>query len=307
MEVKGSHKVDEYDDLIVDKNYDVVMDMEEDFCDVDDTLLRFKLDATFPDDAAATTASESTVNEETDQSEPVLDEIPRAPASGFTTPALRFIDDLRALLRLSESDSPPTPIRVARSKTVVTAVYGFGDASGKGFCGTLGYHDQVNYRIGVWGSDEESESSNYKELCNLVQTCEEEAASWRLYNAEFYLFTDNSTSESCFYRGSSKSKLLHELIVKLRKLEMDYNLTIHLIHVAGTRMIAQGTDGGSRGSLLEGVLSGKPILDFVDLGKSAVERHHPLLEWIREWTNDPTLCPLTPEEWFVEGHGICGG
>ena len=54
----------------------------------------------------------------------------------------------------------------------------------------------MNYRIGVRGSDEESESSNYKELCNLVQTCEEEAAAGRLYNAEFYLFTDNSTSES---------------------------------------------------------------------------------------------------------------
>ncbi len=208
-------------------------------------------------------------------------------------------------MKLADSDSPP--VRVVRSKTVVSAVYGFVDASGKGFCGTLGYHDHINYRIGVWGRDEESESSNYKELRNLVETCEEEALAGRLFNAEFFLFTDNSTAEACYYKGSSTSKLLHELVLRLRKLEMDYNLTIHVIHVAGERMIAQGTDGGSRGSLLEGVLSGKPMLDFVDLAKTAIERHAPLLDWIRSWTGNQSLSPLKPEEWFVEAHGICGG
>lgn len=281
--------------------------LDEEVCDMDDALLSLKLDEDSKDDATATTAVESNATDEIDadalDSDP--DEILRAPTSGLTTPVPRFIDDLKALLRLSESDSPP--VRVVRSKTVVTAVYGFGDASGKGFCGTLGYHNQVNYRIGVWGRDEQSESSNYKELCNLVQTCEEEAAAGRLYNAEFFLFTDNSTAESCFYRGSSKSKLLHELVIRLRQLEMDYNLIIHVIHVAGERMIAQGTDGGSRGSLLEGVLSGRPMLEFVELGSSAVDRHPPLLDWIRGWASNPLLSPLTPEEWFVEAHGICGG
>ncbi len=292
---------EDFDDV---DNFDTV---EEEVCDLDDTLLSFKLAENSPDDATATTATESMVSEETvaDGSQSDPDEILRAPTSGLTPPAPRFIDDLKALLRLSESDSPP--VRVVRSRTVVTAVYGFGDASGKGFCGTLGYHDQVNYRIGVWGRDEQSESSNYKELCNLVETCEEEAAAGRLYNAEFFLCTDNSTAESCFYKGSSKSKLLHELVVRLRELEIKYNLIIHVIHVAGERMIAQGTDGGSRGSLLEGVLAGRPMLEFVELGSSAVERHPPLLDWIRGWAGNPDLSPMTPEEWFVEAHGVCGG
>ena len=308
---KPSHQMGE-EGLDFDSE-DIDDESDDDYDDTDEALLEFKLDEGSPksdgcdettcDDVTETTASTST--EETEATTKPKFIGPRAPPTGVTTPARRFISDLKALMKLTESVTPP--LRVVRSKLVFTAVYGFGDASGRGFCGTLGYHDHVNYRIGVWGKDDQSESSNYKELCNLVETCEEEAAEGRLYNAEFFLFTDNSTAESCFYRGSSTSKQLHELIVRLRKLEMEYNLTIHLIHVAGTRMIAQGTDGGSRGSLLEGVLSGKPMLDFVDLGKSAVERHAPLLDWIREWTNNSTLSALTPEEWFVEGHGIIGG
>lgn len=281
------------------RNDEVVEDGE--ICDPDDTLLNYKIEeASCGEPDSSHCGSDDAADEES----PTFD-FPRAPQSGFTQPVPRFIEDIKALKCLSESDSPP--LRVIRCKTVFMAVYGFADASGKGFCGTLGYHDSINYRIGVWGRDVDSESSNYKELRNLVETAEEEAAAGRLFNAEFYLFTDNSTAESSFYRGSSKSKLLHGLVVRLRRLEMDYNLVIYLIHVAGTRMIAQGTDGGSRGSLLEGVMTGKSMLDFVELSKSAVERYEPLLDWIRNWSDLPCLSPLTAEQWFVEGHGITGG
>jgi hypothetical protein len=290
-------------------------DDEESDCDEDEALLDLRMvEKWSSDDVTATTAAEEmsddelTTKAQDDQNPSDVAAFLTAPDSGLTTPAKRFIDDLKALSKLSASKSPP--VRVVRSRNVVSAVYGFVDASGKGYCGTIDYHswyNEVNYRIGIWGKDEESESSNYKELRNLVETCEEEAAAGRLYNAEFFLFTDNLTAESCFFRGSSNSKLLHELVLRLRQLEMDYNLIIHVIHVSGERMIAQGTDGGSRGCLLEGVLSGKPMLDFVDLAKSAVERFEPLVGWLRGWTGNGSLLPLTPEEWFVEGHGICGG
>ena len=276
--------------------------------DVDAAMLSQKIDDKSPQDEKSNlTSTTADVSESDDdiETEETQEESLRAPKSGVTTPVPRFLDDLKALLHLSHSDTPP--LRVVRSKLVFTAVYGFGDASGKGFCGTLGYHDFMKYRIGVWGSDVDSESSNFKELLNLVETTEEEAAAGRLCNSEFYLFTDNSTAENSFYRGSSKSRLLHELVLRLRRLEVDYNLIIHVIHVAGTRMIAQGTDGGSRGSLLEGVMTGKPMLNFVELSRTGVERHPALLDWVRAWTNRPELLPLTPEQWFVEGHGICGG
>ena len=95
-----------------------------------------------------------------------------------------------------------------------------------------------------------------------------------------FLFTDNSTSESCFYGGSSKSPKLHALVVRLRRLEIDYGMIIHLIYVSGKRMITQGTNGCSRGSLMEEVMVGEDILNVLNLGKDAVECHPPLLDWI---------------------------
>jgi hypothetical protein len=71
---------------------------------------------------------------------------------------------------------------------VIQVVYGFGDASaGKGFGSTvqgfpvgsftpISADNPVNWRVGIWGPDIESESSNYRELANLVLTVEEEAA-----------------------------------------------------------------------------------------------------------------------------------
>ena len=159
----------------------------------------------------------------------------------------------------------------------------------------------------MWSAAEEEESSNYKELSNLVLTISSEARAGRLKNCEFFLFTDSSTAEGCFHKGTSQSKRLHMLVLSLRTLELEYGMTIHLIHISGKRMIAQGTDGCSRGSLTEGVMSGKDMLTFIDLGRSAVEHHPPLVEWVRSWSGRPLLRPLSPEGWFEEGHGIVGG
>jgi hypothetical protein len=135
---------------------------------------------------------------------------------------------------------------------------------------------------------------------------EEAWAGW-MCDCKLFMFTDNSTAESCFYQGNSKSWLLHMLVLDLRTIEMTYGMTAHVIHVSGKRMIAQGTDGCSRGSLMEGVMAGRDMLSFVDLAHTAVEHHHPLLDGARSWTGRPKLEPLTPEQWFVEGHGITGG
>ena len=52
-------------------------------------------------------------------------------------------------------------------------------------------------------------------------------------------------------------------------------MTLHVIHVLGKRMIAQGTDGCSRGLLMEGVMTGRDMLVFVDLAHTAIKRHFP--------------------------------
>ncbi len=56
---------------------------------------------------------------------------------------------------------------------------------------------------------------------------------------------------------------------------------LHVVHVAGMPMIAQGTHGPSRGTFSEGVVAGKDMLSFVDLFQSAVERHPPIVEFVQ--------------------------
>ena len=134
-----------------------------------------------------------------------------APEDGFTRPAPRLGEDIAALLKLSDFELPP--LRVVRPSRVVHVYYGFGDASGKQYGATISDnynrrsqlspevkdHNGVRFRIGLWSSKEEEESSNYKELFNLVNTVSNEARAGRLNNCKFFLFTDNSTAESCFY------------------------------------------------------------------------------------------------------------
>ena len=230
---------------------------------------------------------------------------PDAPLSGTTQAVPRLREDLEALLFLSSADKPR--YRIVRGKVVMTAYYGFGDASSGGFGATVERPDGIHGRFGLWSSDEDDVSSNFRELFNLVQTVEEEALAGHLKHTELWLFTDNSTAESCFVKGSSTSKLLHGLILRLRKVEMEYGVTLFLVHCAGIRMIAQGTDGLSRGTLLEGVLAGRDMLSFIDIAKTAVERHPGVLNYINSWAGKAILAPLLAEEWFVEGHGIIGG
>ena len=208
------------------------------------------------------------------------------PTSGLTEAVPRFKEDLEALLQLAQDDEPI--LRCVRSKHTLTAFYGFGDASSGGFGSTVERPDGLHGRFGIWGSDNEEQSSNYRELCNLVETVEEEAKGGHLKDGELWIFTDNSTAESCFFKGGSTSKTLYELVLRLRKAEMSIGFTLHLVHVAGTRMIAQGTDGLSRGSFLEGVARGEHMLSFVDLAFNAFERQPALLKFVQSWV-EPVL------------------
>ena len=208
------------------------------------------------------------------------------PTSGLTEAVPRFKEDLEALLQLAQDDEPI--LRCVRSKHTLTAFYGFGDASSGGFGSTVERPDGLHGRFGIWGSDNEEQSSNYRELCNLVETVEEEAKGGHLKDGELWIFTDNSTAENCFFKGGLTSKTLHELVLRLRKAEMSFGFTLHLVHVVGTRMIAQGTDGLSRGSFLEGVARGEHMLSFVDLAFNAFERQPALLKFVQSWV-EPVL------------------
>jgi hypothetical protein len=99
-------------------------------------------------------------------------------------------------------------------------------------------------RFGLWGKDAEDASSNYQELWNLVETVEQEAGSRVLEGNELWIFTNNSTAKSCFMKGDSKSEKLNALVLQLRMVELRSSFTLHVVHPAGTCMIAHCTRNG---------------------------------------------------------------
>lgn len=145
-------------------------------------------------------------------------------------------------MRSMHSEQPP--VRLIRSGKIAVVIYGFRDASVAGFGSTLKLPDGCTFfRHGLWGRDADDVSLNFRELSNLVDTIEEGVGSGELLNAELFIFTDNSTAEGAYYKGNGNSRLLFALVLCLHILDMHGMFKLHLIHVAGTCMIMQGTDG----------------------------------------------------------------
>ena len=110
-----------------------------------------------------------------------------------------------------------------------------------------------------------------------------------------------------YYKGNSSSNFLFELILRLSVLEVNCKMKLHIVHVSGTRMMQQGSDGLSRGNMMEGVMRGDGMLSFIQLHKSALDEQKNLENWIRSWISDGNnAITLKPEDWFVRGHDIIG-
>ena len=222
----------------------------------------------------------------------------------------RLNEDVNALSVLLAKEIAPW--RFVRGDKVALAQYGFGDAAKSGFGATFEDRDgNIWFRLGVWGDDTESQSSNWRELSNLVEALEARALEPNFRGIEIFLFTDNSTAEAAFYKGISSAKKLFELILRLKKLELSVGCLFHVIHVSGKRMIAQGTDGTSRGDLGEGVMRGQTMLSFVPLHLTALERCSGLRELIIKTVipnkDEEEIQFLNYEDWFLLGHDIVGG
>jgi hypothetical protein len=211
--------------------------------------------------------------------------------------------DLPALTRLFGSEHPPK--RRIRSKQVVTVYYGFGDASQDGFGFNIQKPDEdtIHYRFGQWCDTISEQSSNYRELFNLVCRLEEMVKEGSLRGSEVFLFTDNATAESVYYKGNSSSQTLFELMLRLRDLEMKGDMVLHVVHVAGTRMQGEGADGASRGDLTTGVMAGNHVLNYVPLHKSALDLEPGLRAWIENcWDKARGKLKFQePNDWFAHG------
>jgi hypothetical protein len=226
-----------------------------------------------------------------------------------------FKEHLLVLCDMFKSSKPV--LRLVRGKNGTIQVgYVFGDASGEGFGAswTRALLDEIGYRFGIWGSFGEDTSSNLREFHNLVDSVERMGKAGDLRGKEVFVFTDNSTAEAIAHKGSSSSPILFDLVVRLYKLSMSYECSLQFVHVAGTRMIRQGTDGLSRGDMLEGVMKGDSMLSHVPLHVGAIERQPNLRKWLievfcckpRGIKKVDRLEFLSPEDWFERGHDIKG-
>jgi hypothetical protein len=228
---------------------------------------------------------------------------PEAPNT--VRPVPQLIDDIYALHQFLALDNPPEI--EDRNSEVRVLLYGFADASGGGLGSSVFIPGTgIRCRTGVWGKDEEGTSSNFKEFNNVVLAIEQEAKEGSLNGASMFLFTDNATVEAALYKGNSSNRKLFELIVRFRKISLACNATIFVSHVAGKRMVAQGTDGISCGELKEGIAQGETMLSFIPLHVSALDRTPDLKTWVQYWAG-PKVEFLSPNQWYTRGHDHDGG
>ena len=248
--------------------------------------------------AAAREASERDATRREDADEVLEPEVEEAPVLVAAAP--RFRADIEALLALTSTPSPP--LRRRRCSKTGRFYYGFGDASGRGFGATFQVGDSIHYEYGQWTTESSEESSNWRELANLVEALEHYVSELGLTDCEIFIFTDNTTAESAFWKGHSSSKRLSALVLRLKQLEMGSDIILHLVHVSGTRMIAEGCDGLSRGDKSTGVMQGVSTASFIPLHLSAFERSPALHCWMRQWTRALDFTFLDPSDWFTTGH-----
>ena len=189
----------------------------------------------------------------------------------------------------------------------IVVKYGFGDASGIGFRSSWEAPGGIGYRFGVRNEQSnKGHSSNYRELNNLVETVEGISKDEELAGTELFFFTINSTAERAYYNGTSSNRDLHDLVFRLRQLELNVGMKLHMCHIARKQMIDQVSDGPSRGNLLEGGIQGKPMSSFDPLHLSAVDHHQGIVDWIRSLAEieegKQALELLTPKDWFFRRH-----
>jgi hypothetical protein len=225
---------------------------------------------------------------------------PRAPAR--VAPSEGFLFALEGLETLTAPSD--APMRLVRPPRDATAIYSAGDSSKAGF-GSAAWgptEPRTSFHFGTWVEFVRNKSSNYRELAGVGLRLEMLHAQGKLVpEIEYFIFTDNFVTESCHTKSTARSRELFELMLRIHKLQLHGGVFIHVIWYAGTRMIENGIDGLSRGDFSNGIMSGGAMLDYVPIGKTALERRPSLVDLLR------TLAPpaveftlLEPSMWFTK-------
>jgi hypothetical protein len=159
---------------------------------------------------------------EVEEDNPVQNDPPR-----LVKAADRLEADMEVLCMLTISEYPP--LRRIKASSIVKVVYGFGDAPKGGFGWSIDFGNGFRFEFVEWCEDIRGESSHYREFRNLLNALLCAAEEGRLKGAEIFLLMDNQAAEGAYYRGTSPSRALFELVVTLYKLQMKYDLVLHVI------------------------------------------------------------------------------
>jgi hypothetical protein len=137
--------------------------------------------------------------------------------------------------------------------------------------------------MGTWRPTVHSFSSNWRELRTLVHTLERELGGiGRLTRSTLFYFTDNLVSYYIVSNGSSSSPELQKLLRRLKYLELVLDIRLEIVHIPGLHMIAQGTDGLSRGVRFpDGGLQRRPEAETCRIF-AALPAMPEVIQWTRE-------------------------
>ena len=210
--------------------------------------------------------------------------------------------DIKALMKLTCYETPPEiPIHASNPNSV----YIVGDASGSGFgtCLVIQGNDVTYTEFRKWTKEAtKQKSSNFCKSSNLVIRLKNLLQDGKIERgSEVFIVTDNVVTESTFFKGSPKSSSLHYLIVELQRLEMEGELIVQLVWIAGKKMIKISVDGLSRGDFSSGVMAGNRFLKYLPLNERALKRCPSILEHIISCVSDPEARNVSiPEHRFEE-------
>jgi hypothetical protein len=218
-----------------------------------------------------------------------------APSLVCLVPRVRF--DVQAM-QLFAKGNTPIQVIVRPVRSAERVIHGSKDASGEGFGSRMGPKNQRPLiRFGFWSEVvSQTETSNWREFQNIVDSLREDVVQGRLAGTELWIGTDNSTAEASFYKGTSSSPKLNELVLDLRLLAIRGNFVLNLFHIAGTRMIVHGVDGLSRGELQVGALADQ-YANTVPWHLSPVQRSPSLRGWLTTWLGEDFNL-TEPKDWF---------
>jgi hypothetical protein len=132
----------------------------------------------------------------------------------------------------------------------------WGDGSGTGTGGSTEFYELTEAQLaspgmelwmGVWGARSKPRTSNWKEARTVLESLLQERGTDRLRGRMVFYMTDNLVSYYVINSGSSRTPGLLQLALEIKELCLELGCQVEVVHVPGTVMILQGTDGQSRG------------------------------------------------------------